>query len=137
MILVPLLAHLGGGAGFWSVFAVLFIYGFIAGVNSASVFEMTGGLPFKYMGVLMLGFGISGLTSNVLRAISLWIWPVDGGVENAFIGALVYYLVASIFVVTCGFIQFIMSKNEFAIYHLWQHKGFEPPYSEVPSSNDI
>ena len=55
LVIVPLLAHLGNGAGFWTVFLVLLVFGCVSGVGQASVFSMAGGLPFKYIGAVMLG----------------------------------------------------------------------------------
>ena len=39
------------------------------------MFSMAGGLPPKYMGVMFLGQGISGILINILRAITLISWP--------------------------------------------------------------
>ena len=55
LILIPILAHLGGGLGFWSTFLILFFFGIVTGIQQASVFSLAGGLPFKYMGAVMLG----------------------------------------------------------------------------------
>ena len=75
LILIPLLANIGGAVGYWSVFGILFFFGLINGICVASSFSMAGGLPFKYMGAMMLGQGISGISSNIFRAITLIIWP--------------------------------------------------------------
>ena len=55
LVTIPLLAKLGNAAGFWSVFIILFFFSFISGVCQASVFSLAGGLPYKYMGAVMLG----------------------------------------------------------------------------------
>ena len=75
MAILPFLANLKNGAGYWSVFAVLFVFGWISGVVQASVFSMAGGLPFKYMAALMLGQGVAGISSNIMRALTLYFWP--------------------------------------------------------------
>jgi len=123
LVLIPVLANIGGGIGFWSVFTILFFFGIFTGVCQASVFSMAGGLPFKYMGAVMLGQGIAGISSNIFRAITLIIWPTGTTEhpENAFIGAMVYFLLASVFMIICAFAQFTLKKNEFAVYHLWQN----------------
>ena len=74
----------------------------------------------------MFGQGIAGILSNVLRGVSLLIWPISQDPDNAFKGVLAYSLLASVFMVVCGMLQFVLKKNEFALFHLWQYPGFEP-----------
>ena len=50
----------------------------------------------------MLGIGIAGIASNLLRALTLVLWPINKAPNNAFKGALVYYLLAATFMVICG-----------------------------------
>lgn len=82
VVLIPVLAHLGGATGFWSVFALLLVFGVIMGLNAGSVYSMAGGLPPKFMGAIFLGMGISGIASNVFRALSLVLWPASENPEN-------------------------------------------------------
>jgi hypothetical protein len=131
LITIPILAHLGGGLGFWTTFLVLFLFGIVTGVCQASVFSLAGGLPFKYMGAVMLGQGIAGIASNIFRALSLIIWPVSKSPGNMYKGALAYFLLASLFMVICGLCQFVLKKNEFAVYHLWQNPGFKPKWEDL------
>lgn len=121
LVLIPLLANVGGAVGYWSVFAIFFLFGLINGVCVSSLFSMAGGLPFKYMGAMMLGQGISGISSNILRAITMIVWP-SGSTDhpdNAFISTMVLFLLSSVFMIICAFAQFVLKKNEFAVYHLW------------------
>jgi equilibrative nucleoside transporter 1/2/3 len=76
MVLIPSIANIGGKIGYWSWFAILMIFGLISGIGIASVFSLAGGLPPKYMGAVVLGNGITGFVVNVLRAITLELWPV-------------------------------------------------------------
>ena len=62
---------------------------------------MAGVLPFKFMGAVMLGNGIAGVASNILRALTLIIWPAGTG-NNEFKGALAFFLFAAVFEVICG-----------------------------------
>lgn len=55
LITIPILANLGGGLGFWTTFFILFLFGIVTGICQASVFSLAGGLPFKYIGAVMLG----------------------------------------------------------------------------------
>jgi solute carrier family 29 (equilibrative nucleoside transporter), member 1/2/3 len=124
LILVPLVANVGEGAGFWGCFSVLLGFGLVSGVCQASVFALAAGLPFKYMGAVMLGNGISGIGSNSVRALTLVIWPADEKEENQFIGALVFCILAACYMVICALAQLYLRKNEYAMYHLWDLPGF-------------
>jgi hypothetical protein len=134
VLILPFLAHLGGGAGFWSVFFTLVVFGVINGINQASIFQLAGGLPAHYIGALILGPGISGVFANFVRALTLIIWPVDTEPNNAFIGALIFFLICSAVNVFCGLLMYVLVKNEFAIYHLWQFEGFSPANYTSPDS---
>jgi solute carrier family 29 (equilibrative nucleoside transporter), member 1/2/3 len=101
LIVIPFLAHIGGAYAFWSVFVVLFIYGIILGIQQASIYSMAGVLPFRFMGAVMVGNGVAGIASNILRALSLIIWPVKVP-GNEFKGALVFFLIAAVFMIICG-----------------------------------
>jgi len=133
LVVIPLLARMGGAVAFWSVFLVLFVFGIVLGVQQASVFSMAGVLPFRFMGAVMLGNGIAGIACNILRAATLIIWPVGDVTKpnNQFIGALSFFLLAAVFMVVCGMCQFILKKNEYAIFHLWQNPGFKPKLEDL------
>jgi hypothetical protein len=98
---------------------------------------MAGGLPSKYMGAIFLGHGISGIASNVFRALSLVIWPAAANPSNQYIGVMAYVLLASVFTFCCGMCQFVLKKNEFAIYHLWKNPGFRPRYVPMHDASFI
>lgn len=55
--------------------------------------------PFKYMGAVMFGNGMSGIILNALRAICLAIFPPVKGSDNNFKGSLVYFILAAIILV--------------------------------------
>jgi hypothetical protein len=52
------------------------------------------------MGAVMFGNGLSGITLNILRAITLAAFPpgVEGS-DNNFLGSLVYFILAAIILV--------------------------------------
>lgn len=90
---------------------------------------MAGGLPFKYMAAVMFGQGVAGIASNVLRAATLYFWPVAKSTDNKdnlYIGALIYFLFNAAFMMICGYCQFILKKNEYAVFYLWNNPGFKP-----------
>lgn len=92
---------------------------------------MAGVLPFRFMGAVMLGNGIAGIAANILRALSLIIWPPGQGTNNEFKGALAFFLIAAIYMVVCGMCQFILKNNEYAVFHLWQNPGFKPKLEDL------
>jgi hypothetical protein len=55
LVSLPFLANIGGAVGYWSVFAILLLFGLITGIILASMFSLAGGLPSKYMAVMILG----------------------------------------------------------------------------------
>jgi hypothetical protein len=134
LILFPILANLGGSLGFWLVFFDLFFFSIVSGICRASIYALCADLPYRYMGAVMFGSGISGILSNVLRALSLVIWPISDDPTNAYTGVLAYSLLAAAILLFCGLGQYFLQRNEFAIYHLWQYPGFFKP--EYHSSKD-
>lgn len=82
MIVIPFLCDIGGSTGFWTCNALLVFYGVACGAAQGSTYMMGAQFPFKYMAAIMLGNGISGFGSNVLRACTLWIWPADKAEDN-------------------------------------------------------
>jgi hypothetical protein len=43
---------------------------------------MAANLPFKYMGAVMFGNGICGIGANILRAITLAVFPTSSNDES-------------------------------------------------------
>ena len=72
-------ALLPAGANYWVTFGLLFVYGAFSGVAQGTVYAMAANMPFKYMGAVMFGNGLCGICCNVLRAITLLIFPVVKG----------------------------------------------------------
>jgi hypothetical protein len=67
---------------------------------------MAGSFPFKYIAVVFLGNGLAGVGCNILRAITLVVFPVDQDAPNAeingFDSALCFYAVGATFMVACA-----------------------------------
>lgn len=74
--------------------------------------------PGKYMGAVMFGNGISGITLNVLRAICLGIFPPEAKSDNNFKGALVYFILAAVILVIAATGLVIFMKLPFAKYYI-------------------
>jgi len=78
MILLPLGAnYLDADAGFAVSVFILLIFGFSNGVLQGTVFGMGGMFPPKYIGAIMFGNGLSGMSVTVLKAIAMLIFPVS------------------------------------------------------------
>ena len=110
MIILPLVTNfLEPTPGFYSCLVVLVFFGAVGGIVQGSVFGLAGMLPGKYMGAVMFGNGLSGITINVVRAICLSIFPPKTGSNNNFYGALVYFILAAVILVfaSVAFIYFI------------------------------
>jgi len=131
LVLIPLLAHIGGAAGFWLTFLILFAFGIFAGIGQSAVFMLAGALPFEFIGAVMLGQGIAGISANILRALTYIIFPVAKNENNLFIGAFVYFLIGAVYMFICGALQFVLKKNEYAVFHLWQNPGFKPKWQDL------
>jgi hypothetical protein len=131
-IILPLFAeffHTHESVAFSLCIVTLLCFGVCVAFLQASGFGFTGVLPFKYMGVFMVGQGVSGVGMNVFRAISLAIFPPrtiktdpTDPHEIEFKGAISSFVIASVFLVIVAFMQFAISKNEFANYYLEQSK---------------
>ena len=122
MIVLPFLCNIGGSSAFWSCNVVLVFYGVACGAAQGSTYMMGAQFPFKYMAAIMLGNGISGFGSNVLRACTLWIWPADKDPDNSFHGALAIYLFTFFIEVFCAVATLYLRNNAFAIYYLSKAK---------------
>jgi hypothetical protein len=67
MLLLPISAqYLSADTGFIICIILLLFFGVLSGTVQSTAFGLGGVLPFKYMGAIMFGNGISGITTNVL-----------------------------------------------------------------------
>jgi hypothetical protein len=71
ILCLPFVANAYGGKdldhkGFGICMAILLVFGVFSGILQATVFGMAGMLPPKNIGGVMLGNGLSGITTNVL-----------------------------------------------------------------------
>ena len=63
---------------------------------------MAAAFPFKYMGAVMVGNGVAGIGSNLVRAATLKAFPADGGPDNQFYGALAMFGVSLVILILCA-----------------------------------
>ena len=102
MVILPFLANIGGAVAYWSCFSILVFLGIFYGAAQGTVFAMAAAFPFKYMGAVMVGNGIAGIGSNLVRAATLKAFPADEGVNNQFYGALTMFSVSLLIMVLCA-----------------------------------
>lgn len=115
MIILPLVANfLEPLPGFAVCFSLLLIFGALGGIVQGSVFALAGMFPGKYIGAVMFGNGISGITMNVLRAICLAIFPPRTGSDNNFKGSIIYFVLATIILVLSAIGMVVFMKLPFA-----------------------
>mmetsp|Transcript_23685 Transcript_23685/g.29363 ORF Transcript_23685/g.29363 Transcript_23685/m.29363 type:complete len:190 (-) Transcript_23685:732-1301(-) len=118
MIAVPLVSDVGDSTGFGLTILVLIVLGFASGACQGTCYMMAAAFPPEYMGAIMLGNGVSGIGTNILRAATLKIFPADKGDNNLFLGALSIFLFGFLVLAACAVAQLCLTKNAFANYYL-------------------
>lgn len=107
MVSLPYLGSFSNEASaYWSCFWALFIFGWFSGVAQGAIFGMAAAFPFKYMGAVMFGNGISGIGANGFRALTMLIWDSTGpdkqvNDDNLFKGTLVFFILCAGFLGLC------------------------------------
>lgn len=111
MIVLPLVTEALSPNSGWAVdLIILVIFGMMGGMVQSSLYGIGGMLPFKYMGGVMFGQGISGITVNLLRALCLLILPPTAEhPQNNYYGALIYFVLAAVILIFCvvGIVVFL------------------------------
>jgi len=62
---------------------------------------MAAAFPQEYMGAVMFGNGVSGIGTNILRAITIEAFPPDKHPNNGFYGTLTVFLFAFVVLILC------------------------------------
>ena len=107
LVALPFLGQLSDESlAYWSCFWALFIFGWFSGVAQGSIFGMAAAFPFKYMGAVMFGNGLSGIGTNCFRALTQAVWSSDTDDEqlnkdNLFKGTLVFFILAAGYIGLC------------------------------------
>lgn len=122
-IIMPIITnYLPESSGWILIITVIVIMGIANSFVQGGIYGFAGIFPFKYTGAVMFGNGLSGLSMNVFRMMTLGIFPPKNNPSSsdntAFIGALVYFVIASLIVVCCILGYMWVIKTEFAIYYL-------------------
>ena len=115
MIALPFAAHYGTSTQkFVTCFFLLFVFGFVNGVIQGQVFGTAGILPPQYMGIFMLGNGLSGIIMNLLRAFLQIVLP---GQENEFTVALIFFILSAFILLMCAVAFSVLVNTEFFKYY--------------------
>lgn len=125
ILCLPIFSHYIASAGaFWSCFVLLLVFGGFNGILQGTVFGLAGIMPFKYMGAVMLGNGISGVTMNALRAILQVILP---GKDNLFMVALLFFILAAMILWLCAAMYNMLNTSEYFLYYQRKSMGDKAP----------
>lgn len=112
--------YLPEGPAWIIILAIIVGMGIAGAFVQGGIFGFAGIFPFKYTGAVMLGNGLSGLSMNGLRMITLAIFPPsekEGQDNAAFIGCLIYFAIASVILILCVLGYIWVCKTEFAKFY--------------------
>lgn len=118
MVIIPLVANIGGATGFYTCDVLLLLFGLASGVAQGTTFVAAAAFPPEYMAAVMFGNGLSGIGTNLLRGLTLVIFPSSKNENNEFYGALALYLLAAFVLGMCSLATVCLKKNEFAVFYL-------------------
>lgn len=84
---------------------------------------MAANMPMKYMGAVQIGSGFCGLACNLIRAVTLALFPSHPGSENELLmatySAILFFGISALCLVSCLILHIkYVKNNEFYIYHL-------------------
>ena len=113
---LPFIAHYSTSPGqaYYICFVVLLFFGVVNGVVQGQVFGTGGILPPKYIGAVMFGNGLSGITVNLIKILLNIVLP---GPENLFKSSLVFYVISALILLGCSVAFSVMEKNVFYKYY--------------------
>ena len=111
---IPFLANIGGEVAYWSVFALVFAFGIFNGTCLAKLYYIAAMFPPKYISSLVIGMGATSIICNVLRIVTLAVWPADKKATNEFVGSLALFAVAIIIKLLNAVSYLYLTKSQFA-----------------------
>ena len=114
LIAMPFVVNIGGAVAYWSCFSLLIVFGMFNGTCFTTLYRMVAVFPSKYMASMMLGMGVAGLGSNLLRALTLASFPANKKVNNEFKGSLTMFVIAVIVLVINAVSVIYLKDNKFA-----------------------
>jgi equilibrative nucleoside transporter 1/2/3 len=122
---MPIVAEYTDGSTSWVlILIVIVVMGIASAFSQGGLFGFASMFPGQYTGAVMLGNGLSGLSMNVLRMITLAAFPPaeegDKSNNKDFIGSMIYFAIASLIVICCIFGFFYVLKTPFAHYYIKQ-----------------
>ena len=119
MLVIPPLCNIGGSTGFITSTICMIILGFASGLCQGTAYMMAAAFPPKYMAAVMFGNGVAGIGSNILRVITLFIFPSDEDPSNEYKGAYTLYIISFAVLALCAIGQYLLDKNPFAKHYLY------------------
>lgn len=135
ILALPLMAHFLPTAQikFVSCFILLMCFGVINGAVQGQVFGLGGLLPGKYMGSIMFGNGLSGISMNVLRVIFISTLPAD----SLYLQAQIFFIIAALILFICGYSYDILMRNHYFKYYQNRAKEQDQRFQDLRVAEDM
>lgn len=109
---------------FWICFGILFIFGPVGGMIQGSVFGLASLFPFKYVGAIMLGNGLNGITCTVIKLIFVLIPPIE---ENLYYQSIIFFTFGVSILLLCSASYSVINNLEFYQFH----KNYNEPKPKI------
>lgn len=93
----------------------MIILGSSMAIISSSLIGFAGMLPPRYMSALMLGISLNGILILGIRVITLFVFDIMDPVKY-FFGSLIFFLIASVYLIVCSFLIFKVMKSDLIIF---------------------
>lgn len=135
ILALPLMAHFLPTAQikFVSCFILLMCFGIINGALQGQVFGLGGLLPGKYMGSIMFGNGLSGISMNVLRVIFIATLPAD----SLYLQAQIFFVIAALILFICGYSYDILMRNPYFQYYQNKAREQDQRFQDLRVAEDM
>lgn len=78
----------------------------------------------------MLGYGVTSLAVNLIRALCLFSFPKKEGETTEFRGVLVYYIIGASFLLASAGLYYVERNNKFMQYFVELNKAREQELSK-------
>jgi len=104
--------------GLWILYIFLFLSGGFNTIANATVVGLAGHFPSYHIAENATGSSISGLLSNVIRAILLIFFPYGSSETNSAYEALIYYSIAAVVLMFCIYLHYKFIYSDYAAINL-------------------
>ena len=118
LIIIPIQAQFQqNSSGFYVALLLIFIEGCAISITQSSSIAFASLCPFECVSIYFTGTGIGGVLIALFRAIMLGTIGADSD-DAAFLGTLIYFIVASLLILSTIVMFLIFYKTDFCQNHL-------------------